>query len=948
MLPRKPLVCLGLSLVAAALNCVPVVAEDVSYVDDVVPILETYCTACHTEDDPEGGLVLTDFAAMMSGGESGLAVTSGVPSSSRLLLMAAGKLEPVMPPDGEEGPNDAELEILAKWIEQGAKGPDGEMPIKKMLRTPTIEPATESPLPLTAIASSSDASVTARASFGRISLKIRDSDDVFIEDTDLGKVNALAFSPDDSSIAAASGLTGAYGRVAIYDVKSGELKQELLARGDIFYSVAFHPTRPIIAAAGYDRIIRLWNVSDGQLTTELRGHNGAIFDLAFSPDGLVLASACADETVKLWSVQSGDRLDTLGQPEGEVYAVAFSMGGKQLVAASADNRVRVWQLRSVDAPAINPLIATRFVDESPLVDLGLSPDGMYLVTLASSGSLKLLRTSDWQPVSTLEPLSESGTDLFIDAESKTIHIALMNGRLVERKLPTRMNVVEQKLGQEVDPIWMDLGEPSTSEESSLRELANVPVGRDGQTFAESLVHIPRNVLVQGSIDQVGQVDHYAWTARRGEVWAIDVDAESKSRLDPFVSILDAEGQPVTRVRLQAVRDSYFTFRGKNSDQVGDFRIFNWQEMKLGEFLYAAGEVTKLHRHPRGPDSGFNVFPGEGQRWTYFGTSGTTHALGEPAYIVRPLSPGVEPLANGLPVFDLPYENDDDPMRLAGKNARLLFTAPTDGTFVASVSDTRGEGGDAFKYELRVRPATPSFKASCGKINKPIRPSAGREFSLTIDRIDGFEGEVTVDIQGLPVGLQHNFPVTIEAGQRSAVGMVWASKDQKDWKIPVEPRLIASATIGGRHVERPGGSIGKLTFDAKPPSAVVRILPAGDSGSKRSDPLTTSDFQNWTLQIAPGQTVSAVVALERLPDFDGEVSFGKEEAGRNASHGVYVDNIGLNGLLILAGAERREFFITADETAKPGKRTFFLKANFDGGITSHLITIEVIEPQNLQE
>ena len=90
-----------------------------------------------------------------------------------------------------------------------------------------------------------------------------------------------------------------------------------------------------------------------------------------------------------------------------------------------------------------------------------------------------------------------------------------------------------------------------------------------------------------------------------------------------------------------------------------------------------------------------------------------------------------------------------------------------------------------------------------------------------------------------------------------------------------------------------------------------------------------------------ETASARVIIQRKEGFNNEVSFGKERSGKNASQGVYVDNIGLNGLLIVAGASEREFFVTADETAVPGKRSFFLTANVDGGLTTHPIDIEVL-------
>ena len=39
-------------------------------------------------------------------------------------------------------------------------------------------------------------------------------------------------------------------------------------------------------------------------------------------------------------------------------------------------------------------------------------------------------------------------------------------------------------------------------------------------------------------------------------------------------------------------------------------------MKLNQFLYVNGEVVKLWHYPRGPDSGYMVYPGSGSRYGY--------------------------------------------------------------------------------------------------------------------------------------------------------------------------------------------------------------------------------------------------------------------------------------------------------------------------------------------
>ncbi len=894
-------------------------AESVDFTADIAPILESYCVGCHAADDPEGGIVMESYDQLMAGGESGVAVTVGEPNSSRLLMMLTGKLNPTMPPEGEERPTETEIEMLAAWIEQGAEGPSGKPPLKRTPRVPTIEANPDVELPITAIAISPNGKLRAVARYSKVELLDNEDKVIATAAKELNKINGLSFNSDGSLLLVASGFPGAYGNAVMFDTESGDFVREWVGHRDTLYSAQFSPDETMIATAGYDREIILWDANSGEKLRVLSGHNGAVFDLAFSPNGKVLCSACADETVKVWNVETGERLDTLGQPTGEVFAVDVTNDGNHILAASADNRLRVWKLQSKDKPQINELIATRFVDESPLVNFSLSHDGKSLVTMGQAGNLKMLRTSDWSQTATLDALGDVGSDIAFGNDGETLIIAMMSGKLVHRELPEVTAKQTQTSVAQHTEIYLDLGELSKLEKKSLEFDDN------------QVANVGRGIEVRGDITEPGDVDAYRWRANAGEVWAIDADAIKDSKLDPAVAILDENDQPVLRVRLQAIRDTYFTFRGKDSKQSSDFRLFNWQELGLGEYLYSSGEVTKLWMHPRGPDSGFNVYPGSGTRWTYFGTTHTTHALGEPAYIVRPLADGEIPTANGLPVFDIYYENDDDPQRLAGANSRLLFTAPESGRYTVRVMDTRGEGAkEGYGYELKIRPAAPSFTASVNKTKDTIRQGSGREFSVKIKRFDGFEGPVTFDIPDLPDGIVVNTPLTIESGQNQAIGTVWASEDAK-WEGSLSPELVATAQINGRQIERTVGTIGEFKIDKRP-----KVIPSVQPADR-----DVGEDESWTLQVHRGETVTARVRIRREKDFTGEVRFGNETSGRNASQGVYVDNIGLNGLLIIPNSDEREFFLTADPTAVPGQRSFFLTAQVDGNVTTHPIIVEVL-------
>ena len=71
-----------------------------------------------------------------------------------------------------------------------------------------------------------------------------------------------------------------------------------------------------------------------------------------------------------------------------------------------------------------------------------------------------------------------------------------------------------------------------------------------------------------------------------------------------------------------------------------------------------------------------------------------------------------------------------------------------------------------------------------------------------------------------------------------------------------------------------------------------------------------------------------------------VSFGREYAGRNLPHGVYVDNIGLNGLLLLDNMNERTFYLTAAKWVPETTRLFHIQAAQEGKQTSIPVLLHV--------
>ena len=119
--------------------------------------------------------------------------------------------------------------------------------------------------------------------------------------------------------------------------------------------------------------------------------------------------------------------------------------------------------------------------------------------------------------------------------------------------------------------------------------------------------------VNGRIGIEGDVDLFAFTARKGVDYMVETEAARRgSPADTKIALLWPDGRPVERVQLRAARNSAVTFRGTDANGTG-VRLDSWEEMELNEFLQLGGEVVKLFRMPQGPDSDMIFYASNGRR-----------------------------------------------------------------------------------------------------------------------------------------------------------------------------------------------------------------------------------------------------------------------------------------------------------------------------------------------
>lgn len=118
----RDLASVGLLFVLGLFGCQR--QPEVSFSQDVQPILKRYCHACHLnggEGHVASGLLVESHDTLMRGTKFAPVITPGQPVSSRLYLLMAGEVDPSLRmPHGRDPISAREIATIGAWIAQGA------------------------------------------------------------------------------------------------------------------------------------------------------------------------------------------------------------------------------------------------------------------------------------------------------------------------------------------------------------------------------------------------------------------------------------------------------------------------------------------------------------------------------------------------------------------------------------------------------------------------------------------------------------------------------------------------------------------------------------------------------------------------------------------------------------------------------------------------------------
>ena len=201
----------------------------------------------------------------------------------------------------------------------------------------------------------------------------------YLDASDGGGVNGLAFSPDAETLAA--GMSD--GSIRRWSLPDGKTLAALKMHSRPVTNLAYDPGGYVLASASHDGTVGLWSAMDGALLRRLPGEAGAIFDLAFFPGGEILSVGAVraawnwdirDLTFALW--------DYFSYSSEQVRAVAISPDGELMAHGLSDGSLWIRRVSTMD-------VIARLAHLDEINSLDFSPDGGYLASGSKDGLVHL-------------------------------------------------------------------------------------------------------------------------------------------------------------------------------------------------------------------------------------------------------------------------------------------------------------------------------------------------------------------------------------------------------------------------------------------------------------------------------------------------------------------------------------------------------------------------------
>ncbi|HEY2933791.1 MAG TPA: c-type cytochrome domain-containing protein [Acidobacteriota bacterium] len=377
-------------------------ADEVSFTNDIYPILTDRCLGCHQPTTKSGGLVMTSYADFKQGGKHGTSFVPGRADASVVMKFISGELEPRMPKNMAPL-SDLEVELIRKWIQQGAVDDTASASSADLSSLPP--PVYKAPPVITALAYSPDGKILAVSGNHEILLHASDGPGTVARLVGRAeRIHSIVFSADGRTLAAVGGSPARMGEVQIWDVEKRKLTRHIRVAVDMLYGAAFSPDGKFLSYGCADKTIRILSVDTGEEIKKMEHHADGVFATTFSLDGKRLVSVSRDHFVKLTEVSSGTFIENLNLltkatfgGQGELFCLARHPRSDIVVTGGEDRVPRLYTMNRPRAIKIDDdsCLLREFEPQSgPVLAVAFSPNGSKVAVAGMSEQINLYDAKD--------------------------------------------------------------------------------------------------------------------------------------------------------------------------------------------------------------------------------------------------------------------------------------------------------------------------------------------------------------------------------------------------------------------------------------------------------------------------------------------------------------------------------------------------------------------------
>jgi WD40 repeat protein/mono/diheme cytochrome c family protein len=383
---------------AAAVHAAPPKKEEgidpnqpVSFYKHIRPIFQAQCNGCHQPARNKGDYIMTDFVALLKGGEEGHAVIPGKAAESNLLKLIKpdekGKAEM---PQKADPLHESQVALIERWINEGAKD---DTPASAKAHYDMAHPPVYVKAPaVTSLEYSPDGSMIAVAGYHEVLIHKADGSGIVVRLVGLAeRIQKLAWSPDGKKIALTGGSPARMGEIQIWDVAAKKLELSKSLTFDTLYGASWSPDGKYLAFGCGDNAVRAIEVATGKETLFMGGHSDWVLDTVWGVDGKHVVSCGRDMSVKLTEVATQRFIDnvtsiTPGALKGGVQVLARHPLRDEVLIGGTDGIPQIYRMKRITVRKIgdNANLIRKFpAMQGRIFGVDFAPDGKRIVAGAS-------------------------------------------------------------------------------------------------------------------------------------------------------------------------------------------------------------------------------------------------------------------------------------------------------------------------------------------------------------------------------------------------------------------------------------------------------------------------------------------------------------------------------------------------------------------------------------